>query len=928
MLSFLGNNLIESNIETQTKIISQSYTPQKSDIQINAISPIIEDGILSEGEYEYNINWGVANWSYTIVGDMVYMALRVEALGWISFGWGGYMFAPMEDSDVATGYVDDNGVPHMDDYWSTREPGPARIAVPEYDGQQDILTFNGTQDDTTTTIEWSRKLVTGDTDKDYEIIPGVRTMVMIGWHATVDNPGWKHTGWSWWWTDWNGNPSRPRNLQASVSESRVDLTWDAPSGDGNSTNWTDNDIRFSSYKLYRSYNNQPYQLITTINDTSITSYTDTDVINAENYRYRVTATNEAIGHQESGYSNEVSVIPMGPLLQPDNLIAQVNSFNVNLSFDYPSSDGGVPVKQFKIYRSMNISGPFDLVGLNTSSLAYNDYDVINGYTYYYYVLAEHDLQTSPASNIVTTNPTGSSTPPLDIIADYSDNQVSLSWSIPESNGGYPLVSYNIYRADTLDGDYTSISSTTELNFVDSEAINGETYYYKVSAVNTVSESEFSNIQRITLALVPSTPVNMNIKSGNGNNSLSWDASDPKGDVILFYTIYRSDTPYGPFIPIATVNSLEYDDLTVVNSKSYYYLVTANNTVGESSYSNVLTGIPASVPSKPVNLFIKQVKSGIKINWDEPENNGGYFISDYSVERKSDDGVYSSYASSQSKEFIDNSFNFGTTYSYRIIANNIIGSSEYSSEVSIVPGTNPDRPENIILEMDSGDVRISWEEPNNGGNEIIGYNIYRSAKSNNSYRYIGNSKSMLYVDNVNSTDDYYYRVTAINDMGESEFSVEQHIFTGSPPNAPGNLIALVGNNESTLLWDTPEDNGSPIKYFNVYISDNNITGFELVDNCEALTYTLSDLRNNQTYYIYVTAVNELGESTRSNIVSVVPKEGYVDPSLVNNDAEAGDLNSNGLDIELVTQTAVTILSISAFTAIVFATRTIIMRRKNN
>ncbi len=90
------------------------------------------------------------------------------------------------------------------------------------------------------------------------------------------------------------------------------------------------------------------------------------------------------------------------------------------------------------------------------------------------------------------NPTVPSAP-LNLYASAGDGYVMLTWSEPNSNGGANITGYNIYRGTSSGGEslLTSVSGTT-LAYNDTSVTNGQTYYYYVTAVNSVGESEKSN----------------------------------------------------------------------------------------------------------------------------------------------------------------------------------------------------------------------------------------------------------------------------------------------------------------------------------------------------------------------------------------------------------------------------------------------------
>lgn len=79
--------------------------------------------------------------------------------------------------------------------------------------------------------------------------------------------------------------------------------------------------------------------------------------------------------------------------------------------------------------------------------------------------------------------------PRGMVSVTGDGKVYLSWY---PNTEPDLAGYNIYYSKSTDGVYEIIGSTTSAYFIDAGVINGETYYYAVSAYDlNRNESELS-----------------------------------------------------------------------------------------------------------------------------------------------------------------------------------------------------------------------------------------------------------------------------------------------------------------------------------------------------------------------------------------------------------------------------------------------------
>ncbi len=79
--------------------------------------------------------------------------------------------------------------------------------------------------------------------------------------------------------------------------------------------------------------------------------------------------------------------------------------------------------------------------------------------------------------------------PTGLTATAGNGQVTLNWFTSSS-----ATSYNVYTATTTGGPYIKVGSTTNINYTVTGllSINGPTYYFVVTAVNSAGESGYSN----------------------------------------------------------------------------------------------------------------------------------------------------------------------------------------------------------------------------------------------------------------------------------------------------------------------------------------------------------------------------------------------------------------------------------------------------
>ncbi len=135
---------------------------------------------------------------------------------------------------------------------------------------------------------------------------------------------------------------------------------------------------------------------------------------------------------------------------------------------------------------------------------------------------------------------------------------------------------------------------------------------------------------------------------------------------------------------------------------------------------------------------------------------------------------------------------------------------------------------------------------------------------------GSASSTLSVAVSSSTTAGTYIVTVAGTSGSLSHSTTVTVTVQTVPSAPQNLVATAGNAQVTLSWSAPlSDGGSAITNYKIYrgTASGLETLFTTIGN--VLSYTDTTVTNGQAYFYQVTAVNSVGESTKSNEASATP-----------------------------------------------------------
>jgi len=263
---------------------------------------------------------------------------------------------------------------------------------------------------------------------------------------------------------------------------------------------------------------------------------------------------------------------------------QATAGNAQVSLSWNTSTGAT---SYNVKRSNTSGGPYTKISSPTTA-SYTDTGLTNGTPYYYVVTAVNSAGESAASSQATATPTTPVTipaAPTDLQATAGNTQVSLTWS---ASAG--ATSYNVKRSTTSGGPYTKISSPEATSYLDTGLTNGTPYYYVVTAVNSAGESPASSQATATPTApitIPAAPTDLQATAGNAQVSLTWNASTGATS----YNVKRSTTSGGPYTKISSPETTSYLDTGLINGTSYYYVVTAVNSAGESNPSSQATATP-------------------------------------------------------------------------------------------------------------------------------------------------------------------------------------------------------------------------------------------------------------------------------------------------------------------------------------------------
>ncbi|GMQ57593.1 hypothetical protein AN1V17_19880 [Vallitalea sediminicola] len=285
--------------------------------------------------------------------------------------------------------------------------------------------------------------------------------------------------------------------------------------------------------------------------------------------------------------------------------------------------------------------------------------------------------------------------PQGVNAISQDTKVNIKWNKVDNAD-----SYKIKRSTSQSGPYTVIQEDiVDLQYTDTGVINGTEYYYVVSAVNKGGESNNSlEASVIPSAKLPQAPTGLTAKSQQNGINLSWNPIYNASS----YTIKRSETAGGPYETILeNTTDTSFSDSGLTFGTTYYYVITANNTIGISNNSEEVQGTPGQVlPEKPINIITKVKENNVYLTWDTANHAVSYNV----MRSETEEGTYTVIENVKGISYKDVTAESDKIYFYKIIAVNEQGESEASEQVRVVVKDNIEQKILLSLTMKNGSTK--------------------------------------------------------------------------------------------------------------------------------------------------------------------------------------------------------------------------------
>lgn len=534
------------------------------------------------------------------------------------------------------------------------------------------------------------------------------------------------------------------------------------------------ELSYTNY-TYTGKAMKPYVYVTAPDGTKLTDYYDYTVIYGENteigygtvtvkpFNYYLVNLNQKRGSLcDDGTVLEYKITIHAPTVK--DVKAKMAVDGIDLSWSPVAEADG-----YNIYSWISAKNEYKLIasveGADTTAAKISD--IKAGATYTIKVCAYNNIGEDQivgygetAKIIVPKEFVKTLQTPVVATSNVADTgYIRLTWdAVPHAD------QYMIYRADTSNGEYKLMYTTTNLTYTNTTSKAGYTYYYKVVAVDSTGDyanSDYSKVVYRTCDLAQPI-VKISVKAETGKPVISWN--EVKG--AARYELLRSTDGKNFSHYNYTINTT-YTNPSTEPGTTYYYKVIAlsDRSVYADSAPSVARYITCDCAKPAANIAVEPISGKPTVTWAAVDG-----AAKYEIYASADNKDFKLLATTEALTYTDASAKAGVTTYYKVKA--LCATSNYGdSALSNARYITCDCAAPVVAISINGSYNkpmISWAAVDGASK----YAIYRSTDGK-SFKYYDTTTKLSYT-NISTTSGttYYYQVKAIcatSSYGDSAFS---------------------------------------------------------------------------------------------------------------------------------------------------------------
>ena len=207
----------------------------------------------------------------------------------------------------------------------------------------------------------------------------------------------------------------------------------------------------------------------------------------------------------------------------------------------------------------------------------------------------------------------------------------------------------------------------------------------------------------TTTTIPAAPTGVMATAGNAQVAIAWTASSGATS----YHVKRGTASAGPFTQISAPTSTNFTDTGLTNGTTYFYVVSALNSAGESANSTAASAKPTAptqsqsqIPPIPTGLIATAGNAQVSLTWTISSG-----ATSYHVKRSTTTGgPYTQVSAPTTDSFTDVSLTNGTKYFYVVSALDSSGESANSAEANATPTAPTNQTPDVTITINPAQTK--------------------------------------------------------------------------------------------------------------------------------------------------------------------------------------------------------------------------------
>ncbi len=506
-------------------------------------------------------------------------------------------------------------------------------------------------------------------------------------------------------------------------------------------------------------------------------------------------------------------------------VKDVKKDSVTLCWDPPLTDGGAKITNYVVEKRESTRKAYTTVKSNCTQTSFKVDELQEGGIFYFRVCAVNEYGFGVMAE--TKNPIKVAQVPMPpgkvTLVDVTKNSVKLTWIKPVHDGGSKIICYNL-EMQPKSSDKWGVSCTVKVTEATvSNLTPGETYSFRVIALNEKGKSEPQELGVPVVAkdieIEPSVHLLFNTYSVKAGDDLTVEVP-VRGRPKPVVSWKKDGLPLRQTTSLSVVNTMVSSKILIKEAAIEHvgkYEITLANTAGTKSTDIAI--VVLDKPGPPASVKVDAVTSdSITLSWAPPEYDGGCSINNYIVEKRDTNTtewqIVSTNVARTSVKVPR--LTQGSEYQFRIYAMNRYGKGKPIDSLGITaeytfkqPGP-PSTPR--VAHATKVHMLVTWNEPvNDGGSTVLGYHLERKERSSILWTKVNRTiikDTELKVTGIEEGMIYEFRLYAENIAGIGKASkASEPIAARDPCDPPGQpVVTSITKSSVSLSWTKPEYDG--------------------------------------------------------------------------------------------------------------------------